>query len=197
MGLPQKRTPEAVEKVKMYHEMGWSNAKISREMHISQATVAKWLQLPDPAELDEELEALRKEHRLRFVDEAWDIIFKANELLSQKLAKGAEGCSAKELATVSAIMVDKISIIEARRNSEKVSKPPINIVIMPQGENGYNAGAKPNTVCIYDDDNEILGNGGGSREREDILRLPEGDEDGIGVSGKRGGDSSLDVPGAE
>ncbi len=172
-----KRTPEMVEKAKMYWEMGWKKTKICEELGITYPTLNAWLKRPDPAAETEEMEARRRENRLRYVDEAWKIAHKANDALN-RLLDNPKGCTAKELATVSAIMIDKISVIEARRSSEGTTKPPINIVIMPQGEHGSKTGTEQNAVRVYDDEKEILGDDSGCGEWEDLCRLPAGNEDG-------------------
>jgi hypothetical protein len=188
-----QKTPEALEKAKTLHEMGWNNTKIAREFGLNEATIRRWLSLPDPIESHDELEKLRSQKRKQFVDEAWDIIFQANQILRDKIKEGPDGFrNPKDCATVIGIMVDKIGVIEARRGGAKPVTPPVSITILPPSD-GHTTRIEQDTVPVYDLDGEVLGDDSGSGFGENVLRLPTGCDDSPGEPEEPGCDSGFDV----
>lgn len=191
-----KKSPEMIEKAKTLSELGWSNIKIGKEIGICEATVRTWLQEPDPEEAHDELEALRSVKRKQYVDEAWEIALMGLAIARDDMRKhqksGSTYKNPKDPVIISAIMVDKIAAIEARRGGAKPVTAPISITILPPSD-GHTTRIEQDAVPVYDIDGEVLSDGGGSWERENVLRLPSGGDDGPGEREIPGCDSSLDV----
>lgn len=191
-----RKSPEAVEKVKTLSEMGWSNIKIGKELGVHESTIRKWLQEPDPEEIHDELEALRARKRKQYVDEAWEIALMGLAIARDDMRKhqksGSHYKNPKDPVIISAIMVDKIGIIEARRGGAKPVTPPISITILPPSD-GHTTRIEQDAVPVYDLDGEVLSDGSWCGERENILRLPSGCDDGPGEREVAGCDSGLDV----
>ena len=193
MGTKHKKSPEMIEKVKTLSELGWSNIKIGKEIGVCEATIRKWRQEPDPEEVHDELEALRSVKRKQYVDEAWDIALMGLAIAKETMMKG-EGAykNPKDPVIISAIMIDKIAAIEARRGGAKPVTAPISITILPPND-GHTTRIEQDAVPVYDIDGEVLGDDCGSRLGENVLRLSSGCDDGPGEPQERGSDSRLDV----
>ena len=175
---------EKIAKAKTLRSMGWSFQKIADHMGIaSHTTTRKYCATPDDPEMMEVVSKGRKEFIDRYVGEAWDLIFKLNAILIEKVNKGESAFnSPKDVAIVQAIYVDKISNLQAGdRTPSKQS--PIQINIMPPAEmkvsiDGDSSGIIEDTVSVYDEPIEVLSDGGGSGEWEDVCGVPEGNIDG-------------------
>lgn len=169
----RKPNLEGIEKAKTLHEMGWSGAKIAKELGFSVSTILKWIELPDPPEVQAHLDKFRAKNRKRYVDEAWDLVFQLNEIVRQKIKKGESAFNnAKDAAITSAIFVDKIAAVEARGGTKAIASP-IQINILPP--NGNTTRTLEHTIPIPDEPVEVLSDGEWCGGGEDVLRLPEGD----------------------
>jgi len=82
---------------------------------VNPGTLRKWVE-SHPS--DKELEEERKKQRNRFIQEAWEVIHDGLSLLKKRLPQG----NLKEIATIVAILVDKIHILQKVEASVKVSE---------------------------------------------------------------------------
>lgn len=188
-----KKTPEMVEKVKTLSQMGWLDKDIAKELGISLASAWRYRQIADPDEAQESLQKYRDKNVKRFVNEAWDIIFKLNVILEEKINQGADGFkNARDVAITVGIMIDKLTALETKTGLKKQQTAPISINILPP--DGYTTQIIPDPIQVYDESEPIQCDDSGSRVGENVLRLPEGDLDGSGEPWDSGDDSCIDIP---
>lgn len=186
-----KLSAENQERARILRDMGWSNAKIGREFGVTEFTIRRWLSLPDKPEIKDQMEALRTEKRQQYISQGWDIVYKLNEVVKDRIEAGEVG-SVKDCAIVQGIYMDKIGTLEARRSSgSQVS--PVNIMILPPSD-GHTTRVIQDPIRVSGESEPILSDDSGSRSGEDLLRLPQGDSGGVEQSGEFGDDSSLDLP---
>jgi hypothetical protein len=106
MGI-DKRT---VELAKIMFSQGKNKSQIARELQISNRTVGRYLCVQDDPEFADELSEIRHAHQAKYVEDAWEIIHAAADQAKVKI--GDPKTSAKDAATVGAIYIDKIRMLE-------------------------------------------------------------------------------------
>lgn len=189
MGERMIKTPELVEQVKTLHELGWSNVKIANHVNTDESNIRRWLKEDDPPETAGKLAKLRDKNVERFVEEAWDMVFKFNAVLNDFITNNPDKFrNPRDVATCMGIYVDKIAALQSR-GGKSGGKSSININILPPSD-GSPTRINANTVSVHDEPEQVPGDDSGHRSGENVLRLPPVSEDGPGISGEPWGDSS-------
>jgi len=182
MKKPIKISPENIERARTLKAMKWTNVKIAKDMGVDEKTVRRWLQRADDPEIACELDSARLANNERYIEDAYEICFAANELIKAALitVDVTKAADIKAIATTMGIYLDKIVNLSSQgRTKEKAS--PIQINILPAEGYGNPTRVVADTVQVHEQPSEIHGDSVGSGSGENVLRLPEGCEDGTGV----------------
>jgi len=154
-----------VELVKIRSSQGANDSKIARELNISARTVGRYRQLDDDPEFAEELANVRRANQTKFVTDGWRIGFKALEICEAKL--NDPKTSAKDAATIAAILMDKIQMMEhfGAKTVEEDSK----VTFIVKVEDGNTSKSLPEPIEVLQLPGEVPGDDRGEGERQDIL----------------------------
>jgi hypothetical protein len=179
-----------VELAKIRSSQGANKSKIARELNISARTVGRYLQLDDDPEFAEELAGVRRANQTKFITDGWRIGHKALEICEAKL--NDPKTSAKDAATIAAILMDKIQMME-NFGARKVEED-LKVTFIVGVEDGNTGKTLPEPGEILQLTGKVPGDDRGEGERQDILPVLRGNEAEHREPGDPGGDSSLNVP---
>lgn len=183
-------TAENQERAIILRDMGWSHQKIADEFGVTETTIRRWLNKPDPPAIRDQLEAIRLEKRQQYIEENWELVTKINKRVKEIVENPESELSMRDLVIAQGVYMDKIGTLESRRSGGH-AQSPVNIMILPP--NGNTTRVVTDAVRFPDESCEVLSDDIGRGSREDVLRLPEGDPGSDGESGEPGDDSSIDV----
>ena len=166
--------------------MKWTIDKIARNMGVNDKTIRRWLDKSDDPAISTELSEARLTNHKRYIEDAYEICFAANEIVKAALitVKVTKATDIKAIATTMGIYLDKIGFMEGSSRSSGQGTKAININIIQSGsDDGHTTRVMADPIQVHDVEGEIHGDNFGSGSGEDVLRLPSGCEDSDGVSG--------------
>ena len=97
----------------IYELNGGRLSNTAQKIGVDAKVLKQWLEKQSG-----ELEEARKKEREKFVRNAWQVIHRGVDLLKQRLPEG----NLKEIATIVAILVDKIAILQRVESTLKLTE---------------------------------------------------------------------------
>lgn len=165
---PDKRT---VELVKVRYAQCGNISKIAREFNVSARTIGRWIQYDDDPEFAEEIAEIRRLNQTKFITDAWRIIHKALDVADERL--DGPKTSAKDAITSSAILVDKVHMMETF-GAHKVEEDS-KVTFIVKVEDGNTDRPLPEPGEVLQLTGEVPSDDRGEGFGEDVLPLLRGD----------------------
>ena len=122
-----KQLESRIAKARIMAETGSSQQEIARELKVTTRTIRRWMNHELSEEVEEQLDEVSREHREKFMEDAWGVVHAATAVVKEKLDKS----SASQAAIICGIYVDKVAKFLGQSTQISTATETLQIVIAP------------------------------------------------------------------
>jgi len=169
--MPAPPDKRKVELAKIRFSQCGNVSKVAREFNVSARTIGRWVNYDDDPEFAEEIAEIRHLNQTKFITDAWRISHKALEVAEERL--DSPKTSAKDAITSSAILVDKIHMMETF-GAHKVEEDS-KVTFIVKVEDGNTSRPLPEPGEVLQLESQVSSDDRGQGFGEDVLPMLRGD----------------------